>query len=197
MKHKLTFLILLLLIISCKHEKYNLMVINKFPSTELLKGNPIENITLYSKGNVNLISIDSFLVVQKSEEPFFRIYSTKNYKLLSEFGNEGKGPHEFMHPELLNQTGYDKSNNSPVICVYDYTRRNFTKINILNIIENQAIQIFENIPIPMHDQYFTYFFFRDDDLLIATPEREWRYVIYKDAVQSFINVPSLVSLKIC
>jgi hypothetical protein len=187
-------LVLLVVSISCKDKKYSLKLIDMFPTTEHLKGKPIENITLFSKGNVNLISIDSFLVIQKSEEPFFRIYSTNDYKLLSEFGKEGKGPNEFIYPELLNQTSYDKSNNSPIICVYDYTRRNFTRINILNLVKNQTDQIYNNIPIPMYDQYFTYFFFRDDNLLIATPEREWRFVIYKDTVQSFVNVPYLPSV---
>ncbi len=194
MKQMLTITILLSIIISCKHNESNLKIISKFPDKELIKGEPIKEINLYSKGNVNLISIDSFLVIQKSEEPHFQIYSTKNYKILSEFGKNGKGPNEFISPELLNQTSYDTSNNSPVICVYDYTRRNFTKINIFNIIKDQTNQTLDNIPIPRYNQYFTYFFYRDNDLMIATPESKWRFVIYRDTLQNFHNVPYIPSV---
>lgn len=194
MKQRLSMIIMILFIISCKNNESNLNRINEFPKKELLKGEAIKEINLYSKGNVNLICIDSFLVIQKGEESFFQIFSTKNYMLLSEFGKKGKGPNEFISPELLNQTSYDKENNSPMICVYDYTRRTFTKINIYNIIKNQTDQVFYNIPIPRYNQYFTCFFYRDDDLMIATPESEWRFVIYKDSIQNFNHVPYTPSL---
>lgn len=192
MKQRLIIFILqLFLLFNCKKKENNITLINEFPKEEHIKGIPINNIAFHSKGNVNLIAIDSFLVIQKSEDSFFKIYSTFNYDLLSEFGTKGRGPNEFIFPELLNQTSFDKTNNSPLICVYDYSRRIFTKINIKNAVNYQTNEVFIIELIPNYPQYFTYFFYRDDDLLIATPESEARFVFYFDSIRSFKTVPYL------
>ncbi len=47
-------------------------MLKEFQEVFFFKGNPIENIEFFSNGNVNLISIDSFLVIQKREESFFQ-----------------------------------------------------------------------------------------------------------------------------
>lgn len=187
----LTVLILALVIISCNNEASKTIIINEFPESENLVGKAIEEISVLTSGNVNLICVDSFLVVQKSEEPVIQIYSNKTFELLAELGKKGRGPDEFIFPELLNQTSFDSTNSSPVICIYDYNRRRFVKVNILYAVQNILDRIYTEVPIPKYDQYFTYFFFRDDDLLIATPEAESRFVIYKDSTESFKTVPFL------
>jgi hypothetical protein len=193
MKQKvlLSIVIFQLLLYACNNRKPKVTLVSEFPKEEHLKGIPIKNIMIQSKGNVNLLSIDSFLVIQKREEKYFQIYNTNNYELLSEFGTKGRGPNEFIFPELLNQISYDKITNSPLFCVYDYNRRKFTRINIINAINKRTNEVFTNKPIPKYPQYFTYFFYRDDDMMIATPESDARFVIYLDSLQTFITVPYL------
>ncbi|NMA49779.1 MAG: hypothetical protein GX947_08465 [Tissierellia bacterium] len=183
--------ILALTLINCRREEYKTITINEFQESENLAGKPIEKISLLTRGNVNLICIDSFLVVQKSEEPIIQIYNNKTFELLAEFGKKGRGPNEFISPELLNQTSFDSTNGSPVVCLYDKNRRRFVKVNILCAVNNMPNRIYTEVPIPKHDQIFTYFFYRDDDLLIATPETESRFIIYKDSSESFKTVPFL------
>jgi len=149
MKQKvlLSIVIFQLLLYACNNRKPKVTLVSEFPKEEHLKGIPIKNIMIQSKGNVNLLSIDSFLVIQKREEKYFQIYNTNNYELLSEFGTKGRGPNEFIFPELLNQISYDKITNSPLFCVYDYNRRKFTRINIINAINKRTNEVFTNKPI--------------------------------------------------
>jgi len=185
----MTVVLLCLSIISCKKEAYKTITINEFPKSEKLVGKPIEEISVLASGNVNLICVDSFLVVQKSNEPVIQIYNNKTFELLAEFGKKGRGPEEYIFPNLLNQTSFDSTNSSPVVCIYDHNRRRFFKVNILYAVENMVDKIYTEVPIPKYNKYFTYFFYRDDDLMIATPENGSRFVIYKDSTSSYKDVP--------
>ncbi|MCF8224080.1 MAG: TolB-like 6-bladed beta-propeller domain-containing protein [Bacteroidales bacterium] len=190
---KLSVLIVCLFLFSCNREGGKLNIINEFPDVENLIGRSIENVEFFSKGNIYLVSIDTFLIIQRNEEPQFQVYNNITYDLLATFGTKGRGPYEFIWPELLNQTDYDESNNSPVVCIYDYTRRKFTKLNILYAVNNQVDKASTEISIPRYDQFFKYFFFRDDELMIATPETDYRFVIYKDFTKNYQTVPFIPS----
>jgi len=192
-KVKLSVLIVCLFLFSCDREGGKLIYINEFPKEEHLIGRFIEDIKFFSKDNVYLLSIDTFLIVQRNEEPLFHVYNNITYDLLATFGTKGRGPYEFIWPELLNQTYYDESNDSPVACIYDYTRRKFTKLNILYAVNNQFDKASTEISIPRYDQFFKYFFFRDSELMIATPETDSRFVIYKDSTKSYQTVPFIPS----
>lgn len=185
----LNSLLLFMLLSSCKNTEENKMVvIDKFPEVQSIQGTPVENIELFSGGNVNLVVVDSFLVVQKKEDNFFHIYSTTTHELLAKVGSEGRGPNEFNFPELLNQVSHDKINNSPIVNIYDYDRRRFSELNILNAI-NQSDTIFNHKPIPNIDKYLTYFFYMDNDMLIAAPENEGRFVIKDENKSEYQIIP--------
>lgn len=185
MKKILEILALLIMLTSCNRQKDKILEINKFPVEQTLIGKTFENITFYSKGNAKLVVVDTFLAIQKMDESLFSIFSTSDYKLMAKFGNVGMGPNEFLSPRLLNQTSFDISNNSPVICIYDITRRHFVRINILNAIKNQTNNTYKELPIPDYHQPFTYFFYRDSDIMVATPERNSRLIIYNDSARSY------------
>lgn len=181
------FIVCLLTIYGCKKENKSIEnEIKKFGETEKLSGELIKKIEL-NCSFANLAVIDSFLIIQTREDKFFHIYNTNNYELLAEFGNKGRGPNEFIRPELLNQASYD--NNMPLFNVYDYTRRRITQINIINAIKQEG-QIFNQNPVPEEiDDYLTYFFYRDDNLLIATPEVGGRFIIYNDKNYTLQKTP--------
>jgi len=189
----LSVLIVSLFLSGCHREGDKLKYINEFPGEEHLTGRSIEDVELFSKGNVSLVSLDTFLIIQRNEEPQFHVYNNITYDLLAKFGTKGVGPYEFVWPELLNQTYYDESNDSPVICIYDYTRRKFTKLNILYAVNNQFDKASTEISIPGYDQFLTYFFFRDSELMVATPETDSRFIIYKDSTKSYQSVPFIPS----
>ena len=48
--------------------------------------------------------------------------------------------------------------------------------------------------VPYYDQYFTYFTYDDNNYLIATPENDYRHVIYDYKKEDYIEIPYLSSL---
>jgi len=162
-------IVVFLLFTSCKEE-------NTIQQSKSLEGAPVESIKIYSGGNVNLAVIDTFLVIQKSEEPFIHIYNTNTHQKLVEFGKKGRGPDEFLGPSLMKQISYDSSNNSPLIKIFDYKRQEINTINIFHAIENKVIKTQEALD--SNGNFLLYFFYKDEDFYVATPENKGRFVIY-------------------
>ena len=48
--------------------------------------------------------------------------------------------------------------------------------------------------VPYYDQYFTYFTYDDNNYLIATPENDYRHVIYDYKKEDYIEIPYVSSL---
>lgn len=132
---------------------------------------------MLSSGNVDLCVIDTFLVIQKREEKILKIYGTNTHDLLAEYGDLGGGPEEFMRPVLVKQVKYDSENKSPIITVYDMSRRRVNFINILNLIRKKGV-IHEQKPLPKGDSYMLHFYFINEDFLLAKPEGEGRFFHY-------------------
>lgn len=161
----------------CENKAENSVEIRTFPEIVSLEGHPSNDITVMSRSNVNLCVIDTFLIIQKGEEKFLKIYGTNTHNLLAEYGDSGGGPEEFMSPVLLKQVKYDIENKSPIITVYDYTKMKLNFINILNLIRNEGV-VHQQEPLPEGNSYLLHFYFKNEDFLLAKSEAEGRFIHY-------------------
>lgn len=161
----------------CKQKKNDNIIVNKFPKTISLSGRPIKEIEVFDNGNVHVLSIDSFLIVQKTNEKYFQIFSTNTYKLLTEFGSYGKGPGEFSRPELTGQIAYDPFTKNPLVYVYDSQRLLLTFIDIIKCIKNPTY-INNQKRIPNVNAYIDRFFYSNDSIFFAIPEDGGRFLFY-------------------
>lgn len=193
-KIRILLLALFVFLTNCNRNEGNLLIVEKFPEEEKLIGHAIKDITFFTKSNVNMVVVDTFLAIQKREESIINIFSTSDYKPLAAFGKNGNGPNEFVFPTLLKQTSYDESNNSPVICVYDIVRRRFSEINVLNAVDKHTGKIFNELPLPDNGKFFTYFSYRDNNLMVTSIENGPRLVIFKDSTKSYQEISYLPSL---
>ncbi len=172
MRNTTKFVLIFALVLSLGCRKSDVV---DFPTAITLNGNPIEKISFFSRGNVHLAVVDTFLIVQRREEKFFHIYSTNSHSLLATFGKAGKGPKEFLYPELINQTEYDSINNSPVLYVFDLKSQTMSKINILNALNGQFIE--NEIPLPT-TRFLTFLHYKDSSFLIGSPPGKGRFFIH-------------------
>ncbi len=79
-----------------KNINYN----NEFPIVRELLSEPIESIPFDNIGG--MVLVDTFLVtLSKNKSPFLQVYSSRFYNLIAEFAYEGRGPGEFMFPNLV------------------------------------------------------------------------------------------------
>ena len=177
-----------LIMTSCAREKSRNLT--RFPEKVKIEGKPISKIDFYSAGNVSLKVIDTLLIIQRGEEPMFSIYNTNNYNLLAQFGTMGRGPAEFAMPKLLKQVLYDSISGNPIATVYDFQRRRFSRINLIEALEN-AIEATSQIVIPNTDSYLTYFYYWDKDFMVATPETEGRFLIHSNTRDENKLIPYL------
>jgi hypothetical protein len=177
MNYYIACFFLIVVLCGCENKTDNSVEIRTFPEIISLEGQPINDITVLSRGNVALCVIDTFLVIQTGEEKILKIYGTSTHNLLAEYGDSGEGPEEFMRPVLVKQVKYDSENKSPIITVYDIARRRVNFINILNLISKKGV-IHEQKPLPKGDSYMLHFYFINDDFLLAKPEGEGRFFHY-------------------
>lgn len=143
-------------------------------------------IQVLSRGNVNLLVVDSLLIVQKSSEPFLEIYDTNSHKLLTTFGKHGEGPGEMLVPELINQREFE--NGSPIITLYYFERRIVNKVNLKNLIQKNEPVLKQN-PLPFRGNYVLYFFHADQDFVLATTNDNGRFTHYSYETDSIQFIP--------
>jgi len=188
------------LLIGCKDEKSTPeKVIEKgvFSLTEL-KGTQISDIEIFSSQYVNLVVVDTFLVVQKNQSPILQVFSTKNYNLLVEAGNMGEGPEELKNPTLLNNTLQSTQNNSPIIQVYDAGSRRIFQYNVLNLID-QNEPFLNTIELPLDETFdVSMVYFNNEDWLILNPSEFNRFLIhsYKDSTQILVPYPDKLDFEV-
>lgn len=94
-----------------------------FDNKYKINGEEIKDILIHTNKNLNLLVVDTFLIIQQNEDNVLRIYNTNDYSLLKNYGVLGEGSFEFSDPYLLKQYSYDLKNKSPIIKVFDYERR--------------------------------------------------------------------------
>ncbi|MEB2777604.1 BF3164 family lipoprotein [Algoriphagus sp. D3-2-R+10] len=146
-------------------------------------------IQVLSRGNVNLLVIDTLLIVQKSSEPFLEIYDTNSHKLLTTFGKHGEGPGEILMPLLIKQKEFE--NGSPIITVFDSQRRIVNKINLKSLLLNKE-SVLKQEPLPFRGSHMIYFYHADQDFILGTTEGDDRFTSYsfeKDSVQFIPYIP--------
>lgn len=193
MKQKLFPILLLLLTLSlaCSSPKSsNDIIVRSFPKSLKVLSSPVEDIEVLSRGNVNLVVVDSFLIIQKDDEPMLEIFNTNNHDLLVSFGKKGKGPTDFEGPDLIKQIKRDSLNGSPIIHVFDFSRRRISKINILEAIKNKDSGINQR-RIDELDGYLLRYFYEDENFILAKDEGDWRFVRYDYSDSSTYNIPYL------
>lgn len=181
-----SFIVIILfsiLFTTCESEENAVIV--EFKETENLSGQPVEDITTFSSGNVHLTVADTFLVIQKNDVPFFKIYNTNTHELLAEFGEEGRGPEEFLGPVLQKRVEFSSENESPVIKVFDYRRQSLSSINIFYVLSGKDAIQQEDLPVSTFQIYFHH---SSDSTFIGTPQ-DGRFQIYNHITQSDTVIP--------
>ncbi|KYG83853.1 BF3164 family lipoprotein [Roseivirga echinicomitans] len=170
------------------------IIVKEFPKTATISGTPAKDIEITTRW-ANLVVVDTFLVIQKRESPFIKIYSTNSHQLLAEFGTQGSGPNEFEMPNLLKQISYDEENDSPVVTLYDIATRRTSKINVLKVIEGKNDAITQE-RIPEINDILVLLFYKDDSLLLARPETGGRFVIYNYSNSRVVHTPFVPELQV-
>ncbi|KYG76293.1 TolB-like protein [Roseivirga ehrenbergii] len=170
------------------------IIVKEFPKTAILSGKPAKEIMLTTTW-ANLVVVDTFLVVQKREAPFIKIYSTNNHKLLGEIGTQGSGPNEFEMPDILKQISYDKENNSPVVTLYDLGTYRISKVNILKVIEGSDNAITQERAPDLNSVTVTLHHI-DHSLFLANPETGGRFVILNSSSKDTTYIPFIPELDV-
>ena len=145
-----------------------------FSVSKELKGEPIVDIPIFSTGNVYLMVLDTFLIVQTKEEKFFKIYSTQTYQLLGEFGMEGDGPSEFRFPYLSKEI-WNSGKSLTLNQIYDYRLNGHYTVSIPNVLKGGA---FERNPIREINSHISRFHFKNDNYLWCTTDDAGRFFHY-------------------
>tara|TARA_A100000171_G_C2122284_1_gene141466 strand:+ start:149 stop:1192 length:1044 start_codon:yes stop_codon:yes gene_type:complete len=170
------------------------IIVKEFPNTAILSGKPAKEIILTTTW-ANLVVVDTFLVIQKREAPFIKIYSTNSHKLLGEIGTQGSGPNEFEMPDMLKQTSYDKQNNSPVIRLYDIGTNRISEVNILKVIKGSDNAITQERAPDLNSVTVTLHHI-DDSLFLANPETGGRFVILNSSTKDTTYIPFIPVLDV-
>ena len=181
-----SFIVIILfgiLFTTCQSEENAIIV--EFIETEKISGQPVEYITTFSSGNVHLTVADTFLVIQKNDVPFFKIYNTNTHELLAEFGEEGRDPEEFLGPVLQKRVEFSSENESPVIKVFDYRRQSLSSINIFHVLSGKDAIHQEDLSVSTYQIYFHH---SSDSTFIGTP-LDGRFQIYNHVTQSDTVIP--------
>lgn len=109
-----------------------------FSSVENLTGDNVKEIRFFSKGNVYLAVVDTFLIIQRNEEPNVQIYGTNSHKLLSEFGKVGYGPGEFQRPSLKKFTDVEPTTEAPILYLFDFRRQILSNFNVYDAVNGEV-----------------------------------------------------------
>ena len=170
-----TFIILLLLITyGCYNDSNENIYIEEFPIKKRLVGEPVKKIKALAMGDI--IILDTLLIIQNHKnEKLFSIYNLTNYKLLFNFGTKGRGPGEFLVPEMNTHIKYQ--NFKPILQIFDLERRRLTFIDILETLKTKEMVYTEEV-LPKIRIYVNRLFYKNDSIFIGAPEAEGRFMIY-------------------
>ena len=178
----------LLIIQSCTNHVDK--VYKEFPKNIELAGTPVSKLQIFSKSTVKLLVLDTFLVVDKANPPFFQIYNTNNFELLFEFGQTGNGPLEFGRiPTLLKQRNYGSIENKLSFSIFDAEQQRITIVNIPKLLAFNAPN-FPQLEVPSSEFFFQFYHY-DEDFLLAQPEGINRLFIQHLNPLKEISVPPI------
>ncbi len=130
-----TSLIIYIIIIdvfaNCKNNSTSKQVSSREP--QILKGQKIELSDTYSA--IDLEIVDSMLIFLCYGDQYkFHVYNKNTLKFVGKFGQEGRGPSEYILPIMLSQKM--KVNDSIYLVTYDNSLRRINFVNILKAINN-------------------------------------------------------------
>ena len=136
-KHNIIlFFIIVSIALSCNQLNDKRKEIRSFPESILLSGETIEDIHLQEVRTIRII--DSIIVIlNKKGDYFFEYYNCNDYKLLGKYGKKGKGPGEFIDPNLIGEF-YRKVGKRTILNIYDWKRRRMSYIDINESIHNSS-----------------------------------------------------------
>jgi hypothetical protein len=136
-----------------------------------LEGEPLRDIPIYTTKNVYMMVLDTFLIVQTSEEKFFKIYSTRSYQLLGEFGQEGDGPTDFRFPHLSKEI-WDSKKSPSINQIYDHRLNRQYTVSIPEVLEGEN---FEGKTLGRINSYVKHFYFKNENYLWSTIDGPGRF----------------------
>src|SRR5690606_11997672 len=138
--------------------------------------------------NVNMLVVDTFLVIQQNHDKVLSVYSTQDNKLLKQYGTIGSGNLEFTDPVLLKQRSYDKVDGTPEILRYDYTRRVINRINLLDMLNEQE-GFHRQLPLEEKELYYLHFYYDSPDIHIGVSEDMSKFSLFDKRNRLLTNVP--------
>src|SRR5690606_21313523 len=162
--------------------------ISSFEREVNIKGDPISEISTFSNKNVNMLVVDTFLVIQQNHDKVLSVYSTQDNKLLKQYGTIGSGNLEFTDPVLLKQRSYDKVDGTPEILRYDYTRRVINRINLLDMLDEQE-GFHRQLPLEEKELYYLHFYYDSPDIHIGVSEDMSKFSLFGKRNRLLTNVP--------
>ncbi len=138
MKHFVILLILSILLSNCvSREEKIVKYVNTFPVEKKVVATDVEWIEPYQLSG--MLQIDSFLIISNQKgDNVFQVYNTNRKKLICQGGNFGKGPNEFINPQMMNQ--YTKKDGCIYFFIWDQRKNLYTlDLNKLILGENFVI----------------------------------------------------------
>jgi hypothetical protein len=103
-----------------------------FLEVEELVGEVVSEVNEVNTPGVYLQVVDTFLVVFRQNEPFFQVYSTNSHHLLSEFGERGNGPDQFIFPNYFH---YKSENSDPIYAISDVGKMRLTYVDLIKLVK--------------------------------------------------------------
>ena len=164
----------------------NKSTVQQFNEEVSITGDCIKDISIFSKGNVNLLVVDSLLIVQKGSGKVLSIYNTNNFQLLAEYGAMGNGDLEFSAPHLLKSYSRSLIDKSPILYVYDFDRRMINKINLQGLIVGGA-DFHEQKAIEDRSNYYLNFYFSSDEYYVGVSEGKEKFILFDRKYKSEIG----------
>lgn len=99
-KMKASWVLLVILILSCQRQNPSSILYSNFAKQDSLKGSKVGTKNFFLEPR-RLTLIDSLLVVfDNKTDSFFHFLDTTNFSLKKSFGVKGRGPKEFIAPEI-------------------------------------------------------------------------------------------------
>lgn len=116
---------------TCKNSSRPVLLSDK--ETNVLKGEKF-----WLSGSLCPMDIqltDSLIIIQNlGDQYWFHIYDKNKLTLIGKFGQEGRGPSEYLAPKMMNQRMMIR--DSSYLVIFDQTLRRVSIVNILRAIEN-------------------------------------------------------------
>jgi len=149
MKRILSVTSVILLLASCSiDDKYKTIKISEFPEVISAKGEVFEyNNPPHLIANAVYI-IDSLIVLKNAmdESDFFFLFDKNNGNLIGSFGKRGRGPNEFLYPQVYDQ--YKKYDDSTYIWIHDLHQKKMALVNLNKSILRNDNAVLETITEP-------------------------------------------------